>query len=528
MKLTSYRSLYLLVMMLLLSTAISGCGKTGTSIPTIAVKAPELEGGTDWLNTAKPIKLADLKGKFVLLDFWNLSCVNCFHTIPILKELEHRYANDLVIIGIHSPKYSSEKDTKPLRDAMLRLEIDHPVVNDAENIIWTQYGIRGYPTLVLLDPNGSMITQISGERSYLQLDSLLQKQIAKFKANGQLDEKPLAIAPEPVRANSAPLSFPERLCVDAKRNLLFISDSGHNRIVETDLAGKVLNIIGTGKIGSTDGAFDKAEFHHPGGVAIDGDAVYVADTQNQRIRKIDLKAKTVSTVSGDGQLTDILAPPDLGNAKKARLNSPWDLIVGGKRLYISMAGSHQLYYLDFSTNQMWIYVGSGDEGLHDGALLSADLAQPSGITYANNEIYFTDSESNSVRTAQTDIKNGQVKTITGKGLYDFGDEDGDLATAFLQHPLGLSLLGKSVYVADTLNHKIRIIDPVKKTVKTLWGTGKPGDADGTKPAFNEPNGICIVGSKVYIADTNNNKIKVGDLQSGSVKTLNLSGVQAPN
>lgn len=504
---------------------LSGCGKT--ALPELTVKAPELTGDKAWLNTSKPLKLSELKGKVVLLDFWNLSCVNCFHTIPILKELEARYPKELVIIGVHTPKYSSEKETKPLQEAVSRMELDHPVVNDEDNSIWTAYGVKAYPTIVLIDPEGGLVKMMIGERSYQQLSQQVKQLIDQFKAKGEITEEPLVFKNEPKPNKDTALRFPEKLCVDPKRKLLFIADSGHNRIVVSTLDGKLVNVIGTGKIGSADGSYERAEFHHPRGLALDGNNLYVADTQNQRLRKVDLDSRTVSTISGDGELTEILAPPDFGDAKGARLNSPWDLIVANNKLYITMAGSHQLYVLYFSNNHLYAFAGSGDEGLKDGPLLTADLAQPSGIAFSANKIYFTDSESNSVRSADVDPKTGKIQTIVGKGLDYFGDMDGSLAKAFFTHPLGVAVSGNKVYVADTLNHKIRTIDTKTKMVSTLWGSGKAGNAVGDYPQFNEPNGIAVLGKNMYIADTNNNEIKVGNLSDGKVTAFKISGLTGP-
>ncbi|MBI2812085.1 MAG: redoxin domain-containing protein [Candidatus Melainabacteria bacterium] len=495
-------------------------------MPSLTVKAPELNGAKGWLNTDKPLKLSELKGKVVLLDFWNLSCVNCFHTIPILKELQARYAKELVVIGVHTPKYDSEKDTKPLQEAVQRIEMEYPVVNDSDNEIWTAYGLKAYPTIVLIDPEGGLVKMMIGERSYQQLDQQVKSVIDQFRAKGQIDDKALISKRESVTVDTA-LRFPEKLCVDPKRKLLFIADSGHNRIVVSTLDGKLVNVIGTGKIGAADGSYASAEFQHPRGLAVDGDSLYVADTQNQRLRKVDLKKQTVSTISGDGQLTEILAPPDFGDAKKARLNSPWDLVVANNKLYITMAGSHQIYVLYFNNNHLYAFAGSGDEELHDGPLLTADLAQPSGIAFSANKLYFTDSESNSVRSADADPKSGKVKTIVGKGLDDFGDMDGPLSKAFLKHPLGVAVAGNTVYVADTLNHKIRAIDLTTKMVSTLWGSGKAGNAVGDYPQFNEPNGIALFGKDIYIADTNNHEIKVGNLATGQVTAFKINGLTPP-
>lgn len=507
------------------SVLLTACSKA--ELPALNVKAPELDGARDWLNTGRPLKLKDLRGKVVLLDFWNLSCVNCFHTIPILKELQKRHPNDLVVIGVHAPKYDAEKDTKPVRDAVLRMELEHPVVNDADNVIWSAYGVKAYPTIVLIDPEGGLVKMLLGERSYQQLDQQVSQLLEKYRKNGKLDEKPLPLKLEVAR-DTTPLSFPEKLCFDSKRKLLYIADSGHNRIVVADCDGKLVNVIGTGQSGFADGSYDKAQFHHPRGLTVVDNVLYVADTQNQRLRKVDLQKQIVSTISGDGVLNEYISPPDFGDAKESRLNSPWDLVFASNRLFISMAGAHQIYVLFFKNKHMYVFAGSGEEGITDKPLLDADLAQPSGITFSADKVYFTDSESNSVRSADINPKTGRVKTLVGKGLFDFGDVDGAFDKALLKHPLGIVAAGNKLYVADTLNHKIKCIDLVSKKVSTVWGTGKPGNAIGSHPEFNEPNGLAIDGNLIYIADTNNNEIKVGNLQNGKVSAFKVSELISPS
>jgi len=116
-----------------------------------------------WLNTAKPLRLEELRGKFVLLDFWTYCCINCMHVIPELKRLEKGYPTELVVIGVHSAKFSNERLTDNIRQAILRYEIGHPVVNDKEMQIWRSYAVRSWPTLVLVDPEGYVIGAYSGE-----------------------------------------------------------------------------------------------------------------------------------------------------------------------------------------------------------------------------------------------------------------------------------------------------------------------------------------------------------------------------
>src|SRR5262249_6618714 len=151
----------------------------------------ELEGGVGWLNTASPLKLKDLRGKIVLLDFWTFCCINCIHTLPDLARLEKKYANQLVVIGVHSAKFDNEKNTESIRKAILRYEIHHPVVNDAQMKIWETYGVRSWPTLALLDPDGYVRFAASGEGNYDDLDQAIGELIRIYRAKKALNEKPL-------------------------------------------------------------------------------------------------------------------------------------------------------------------------------------------------------------------------------------------------------------------------------------------------------------------------------------------------
>src|SRR2546422_5823213 len=160
------------------------------------VRAPELKGGRGWLNTDKPLSLAALKGKVVLLDFWTYGCINCMHIIPDLKRLEHKYANQLVVIGVHSAKFSNEKETENIRRIILRYEIEHPIYNDANFTVWRSYAVNAWPTQVLIDPAGYIIGAVSGEGHYQLFDQVIAKTVAEFRKRGKLNEEPLRLALE--------------------------------------------------------------------------------------------------------------------------------------------------------------------------------------------------------------------------------------------------------------------------------------------------------------------------------------------
>lgn len=487
------------------------------------VRAPEITGGRGWLNTDKPLSLAALKGKVVLLDFWTYGCINCIHIIPDLKKLEAKYANQLVVIGIHSAKFQNEKDTENIRHIILRYEIEHPVYNDSEYAVWQSYGVRAWPTQVLIDPAGYVVGGVSGEGNYDVIDQTIAKLVTEARAKGELNEQPLKLVLERAKVGELPLAFPGKILADAKTDRLFIADSNHNRIVVTKLDGTFVDTIGTGDAGAADGPFDKATFYRPQGLALSGDTLYVADTENHLIRRIDLKSRNVETIAGTGQQSREYFKT--GPARSVALSSPWDLQLVGNVLYIAMAGPHQIWMLDLDKNEVSTLAGSGREARLDGPLLESGFAQPSGIASDGKKLYVADSESNIIR--EIDLAVRSVKTLVGGDLFEFGDVDGTGDNVRLQHPLGLVAFGDKLLIADTYNHKIKELDPKHDKVTTLLGTGKPGQTDGPTPSFYEPGGLTLANGNLYIADTNNHAIRVVDLKTKRASTLRINGLTPP-
>lgn len=488
------------------------------------VRAPELTGGRGWLNTDRPLSIAALKGKVILLDFWTYGCINCIHIIPDLKKLEAKYANQLVVIGVHSAKFQNEKETENIRRIILRYEIEHPVYNDADFKVWQSYGVRAWPTQILIDPAGYVLGGASGEGNYEVFDKAIAKLVSEFRQRGELNEEPLKIVLERAKVGDLPLAFPGKILADAAHDRLFIADSNHNRIVVTKLDGSLVETIGTGEAGAVDGAFDSASFYRPQGMAQDGDYLFVADTENHLIRRINFKTRTVETIAGTGKQT--MEASKAGPARTIALSSPWDLQIVGGVLFIAMAGPHQIWKLDLEKGEVSTFAGSGREERRDGALLDAGFAQPSGMATDGKTLYIADSESNIIRAI--DIAGGQVRTLVGGDLFEFGDVDGEGDDVRLQHPLGLLAFGDKLLIADTYNHKIKELDPRRAVVKTLFGTGKPGQADGNHSSFYEPGGLTAANGKLYVADTNNHAVRVVDLKTKQTATLRIKGLMPPS
>ena len=488
------------------------------------VNAPDFPEGLQWLNTDRPISIRELRGKIVLLDFWTYCCINCMHVIPDLKRLEQKYANELVVVGVHSAKFAGERETDNIRQAILRYEIEHAVVNDKDMAVWQSFGVRAWPTLIVIDPAGKVVGYTSGEGIYEPVDKLIAKIVETFDAQGQMDRSPIKLKLERHRAPTSMLAFPGKVLADEKSNQLFIADSNHNRIVVTSLEDScVKEVIGSGETGMTDGGFEEASFNHPQGMAFDGRMLYVADTENHSIRAVDLEKRTVVTIAGTGE--QARHPVTFGGqGRQVSLNSPWDIVLHDGLLYIAMAGPHQLWQMNPKTGGIAPYAGSGREDIIDGPLIEAALAQPSGITTDGRVLYFADSEVSAIRTADLDAA-GNVETIVGEGLFDFGDRDGRGSQVRLQHPLGVVYHDGALYVADTYNNKIKRISPKDRSAETFAGTGDGGLRDGERATFDEPGGVSVARGKLYVADTNNHVIRVVDLKTKQVETLQIKGLE---
>jgi len=485
------------------------------------VNAPEFPTDLDWLNTSRALSIKELRGKAILLDFWTYCCINCMHVLPDLKKLEHKYADELVVIGVHSAKFLAERQTENIRQAILRYGIEHPVINDDQMRVWQEYAARAWPTLILIDPRGKIIGSHSGEGVFEVFDPVIGQLIEHHAGEGDLVRGPLELARETEPASL--LSYPGKVLADEAGDRLFISDSNHHRIVVASLTtGNVLEIVGGGDADFADGTFDEARFSNPQGLAIEGDLLYIADTDNHAVRRADLRSQTVVTLAGTGEQSfDFDSRP--GPARGRALNSPWDLELAHGVLFIAMAGSHQIWGLDLEGGYIAGHAGSGEEDHRDGPLLGAALAQPSGLSHDNDALFVADSEVSSIRAVDFDPRGGHVKTVIGEGLFDYGDVDGGPDVARLQHPLDVEYVEGQLFVADTYNNKIRAIGLATRTTRGFAGSGEAGLTDGplTEAQFDEPAGLSSAHGKLYVADTNNHVIRIVDLDRSQVSTFPL-------
>jgi len=493
-------------------------------------RAPELKPQFAWLNTDRPLTLAkELKGHVVLLDFWTYCCINCMHVLPDLAYLEEKYAGQpFVVVGVHSAKFENEAHRQTVRAAISRYEIKHPVVVDEEMALWSEYTVKSWPTMVLIGADGRVLGGVAGEGNRETLDRAIEQALADARAAGILATEPVRFEREQSVRAATGLAFPGKVLADPAGGRLFVADSNHNRIVVAtlpDAAGRsrLIRVVGSGRVGRDDGPAGQATFHHPQGLALMGDALLVADTENHMIRSVDLSTWEVSSVAGTGQQSYDRSGGKKGTAQG--LNSPWDLAVEGSTCYIAMAGPHQIWRMDLPVALCRAWAGSGRENLVDGPAEQAALAQPSGVTLLGNYIYFADSEVSAVR--RVDMASEQVDTIVGKGLFHFGDVDGPAASAKLQHPLGVAAWGRKIAVADTYNHKIKLLDPEAREIQTLFGDGKPGSERDGRLALFEPGGLHVAADTLYVADTNNHRVARASLATLEWAEVTIEGLEPP-
>jgi DNA-binding beta-propeller fold protein YncE len=496
------------------------------SEPAPRVRAPELAGALEWLNVPAPLSLAALRGKVVLLDFWTYGCVNCMHILPDLKRLEQKYGDALVVVGIHSAKFTNERKSENIRRILVRYDIDHPVANDAAFAIWKAYAARAWPTLVLIDPEGYVVAAASGEGKTAAFDDAIAAVIHVFDEQGRIDRTPLRAGTTGTTGTTGTLAFPGKVLADAPSARLFIADSNHHRVLVTTFDGRVTDVIGAGVFGWADGTFDGARFYRPQGLALDAarpDLLYIADTENHRVRAADLASRRVTTIAGTGRQVPYGGMG--GAALETSLSSPWDLACAGRLLFVAIAGTHQIWMLDLDRGLVMPYAGSGREARVDGTIDDAAFAQPSGLALAGTTLYVADAESNIIRAIALPPAN-RVRTIAGGDLFEFGDADGVGDAVRLQHPLGVAWDGGRLYVADTYNHRIKVLDPATRRVTAWAGDGEAGATDGAadRARFYEPGGLSAGAGALYVADTNNHRIRRIDNMTRIITTLAISGV----
>ena len=473
-----------------------------------------LDPKLSWVNTYRSLYKKDLKDRIILLGFWRMSCIVRSDFVDSINYLKDKFGNDLSIIGVHSSKFDNERNISNVEDAILRYGIDYPVILDKDSHILYNFGIKSCPGFVLLDTEGKVISNFFGKESNYNIKQLEKNIGDLIRKNSNIINQALFPVELGIKniSSSDVLRYPTKIEFGKfeDKAVLFISDTGNNRVVVSDFNGEVVSTIGSGKKGNNNGSFMDASFNGLRGLSYGNNSLFIADTNNNLIRRVDLKKNVVSNRFGD-----LIKKSDY-NDEEIIFNSPWDihLYSSNDYLLISTAFHHQIVKYDFEFSDLELIAGNVYGSLLDGYSQFSLLFQTSDIDYYKGRVYFVDSETSSLRYLKRNI----VKTLIGKGHFHYGMKDGNKLEAMLQYPLGLDVTREGIYIADSYNHAIRFFDFKNKELSTLIGNGTRGS---NLNQLNEPSDVLKIGNFLYIVDTNNHKIKKFNLIDHSTTELNL-------
>jgi len=478
---------------------------------TARVRAPELRG-RGWLGTGgEELALADLRGRFVVLDFWTFCCVNCLHVLDELRPLEEKWAEELVVVGVHSPKFEHEADPVALAQAVERYGVHHPVLDDPELVTWQAYAARAWPTLVLVDPEGYVVAHYAGEGHVHAIDALLTELVAEHRAKGTLQPAGSPYVPPPVEPTD--LRFPASAVPLGDRGTgVLVADAGHDEVVQLGADGAVLARVGG--------------FREPNGLCLlpaevaaeVGYDVVVADTVGHRLRALRLvdgvleQTEPGSVVDGGPRVLAGDGQQWFQGDGTDRLSSPWDVAWWRDRVWVAMAGIHQLWTFDPRTGAVEVAAGTTNEGLVDGPLAEAWFAQTSRLAPDGDRLWIADSETSSLRVLEPGPGGDLVvRSVVGTGLFDFGFRDGPADQALLQHPLGATVLPDgSVAVCDTYNGAVRRLDPA-----ALDGAG---EVTTLASGLREPSAAYVDADQLVVVESGAHQLVRLPLGSAGTRT----------
>jgi sugar lactone lactonase YvrE len=452
------------------------------------VRAPELVGQGGWIGATPDFGLTPLVGKVVVLHFWTASCVNCIRVLEELKPIESRFAAEAVIVGVHSPKFPREHDHAAVERAVERLGIRHPVLDDPELVTWQQYNVKGWPTLVVIDPEGYVIGGISGEGTGTVVFSAVEHAVSEHEEKGTLNRGTVTglWGPRnPARVGTQSLAFPAKVAVSPDGRRLAVTDTDGDRVIVSDLQGRVEQVYPL--------------YTKPQGVRFDGDRLIVCDTGGDRVVAVDRRTGD-QTVLAEG----IASPADA-------------IVLPDGDILVAEAGRHQLRRIPAAGGEASVVAGTGQENLLDGPTAGdqpALLAQPSGLALLpDGAVAFVDAESSSLRVLTAD---GRVETLVGQGLFDWGASDGGPDASAMQHPLGVATSGATSFVADTLNGAIR------RWTGTDWQAEAGELTTIPTGGLEEPGGLAVLpDGRLLVADTNHHRLVTVDPDTGAVTELTL-------
>ncbi|WP_132999526.1 redoxin family protein [Luteimonas arsenica] len=466
-----------------------------------AALAPEFPPGLEWLNTTGPLRMSQLLGRVSALAFVNAGSAWCTQTLVDLGHLRNRHPDRLNVVAVNVPRFDHEREPRRAGKRLARNKFEFPVAHDADWALWQHYGIEAWPTVVLLDAEGRVRDRFVGDGQLREIDaavSRLQAEATPRSFNAERVE--MRRGGEPM----LPLRFPVGLALSG--NYLYVADSGHHRVLECDLSGRVLRQFGSGGSGFIDGPMELAAFNRPHGLCIERDTLYIADTGNHAVRRIQLRGGDIDTVVGAGRPGTPKEGP-VADPRMVALDQPRAVSLAAGTLYIATAGDNRVWRFDLGAPGLSLVAGSGQLAIADGVRDAASFAEPSSLAAVQQAVYVCDAAGSAVRSASA--VTGKVTTVLGQDAWSHGNADGARADARLQQPQAIALDPGSpvLWIADSGNDSLRSLRLGGGELTTVQ----------LPQRLHSPGGLAVADGVVWIADTDAHAVLRYDTRDGSLK-----------
>lgn len=466
--------------------------------------AYELSAKLDWLN-AEPQRIEAHRGRVVVLLFWSASSVYCHNILHDLAGIQRKWPDAVSVLAIHHPKFNAEQDAKLMAESLTRLDIGFPVANDREWIAWQHYNANSWPFMVLIDGKGWHVADFVGDDQTSAIESRIAAMLESAAPSGP---KPGQLKAKARSKVFSTLNAPSGLAV--ANGLLYIADAGHHRVLECALDGRIIREFGNGVPLFLDGSAADSSFHRPSALAAHREHIYVADTGNHAVRRLNLLHGSVDTLLGDGRPGLLPAESSVEDAA-IRLNNPYGLCIHHDSLIVADSGNNRLGMLNLGNRQFTNLVGGGAFGLLDGVGERARLAHPLGLAGTQNFLYMVEGAASSLRTVA--VPEGRVNTLIGHGLFQYGNADGNRQNAAMQHPTGV-VVDESrgmAWIADAYNRKVRSFSLNNSQLSTL----------ALMQNLVRPSALALDAESLWIADSAGNNIYRYFFESEYLSRINI-------
>ncbi|MGH8234389.1 MAG: hypothetical protein ACREPU_09355 [Rhodanobacteraceae bacterium] len=459
---------------------------------------PEFPESLHWVNRRERVRLTDWRERIVLVIFWNGTSASCLNLLSEVRKLEKKHPGAFVSACVHTPRYTSQQSDAAVLKAAHRSRLRAPVANDNEWLAWKQFTIGAWPTTLLIDSTGGLAARLVGEgRSQEIEDAIVQLRDELSPEGAQATyQSSRDIRAEPV----SPLAFPAHALATESR--LFVSDTGHHRILECSHDGRVLRQFGSGTPGNWDGQLAACGLQLPQGLAINEQALYVADAGNHCVRRIRLDTGEVETVLGAGRPA-YANVEEQGGGLRAAINAPHAVAAEGGMLYVAATGQHQILRADLRHQQVETIAGDGRSDVRDGIGGQSSLSQPMALASMPGQLLVADAGGNAIRRLR--FADLALTTLAGSTPWEPGNRDGAGRKVRLSYPCGLAVADNRVYMADTINDRLCVLDPYSGELATMQ----------IDYPLHEPQGLSFAAGSLWVADRNDHAILRIDPKHGT-------------